>query len=181
MTNKVILGVVVLALVALVAVFWKPWAPTVKVAVPDFCGWSTGGDCNHDVDCVPAGCSGQVCRGQHEENIVTTCEYKECYNAESYGMACSCVNGKCRWALSEGEEEYCGEMSWSVAREIAINSECLSEEPGTEISTNQYCNENTGTWWVDLILEREGCSPACVVNVNTGDAEINWRCTGLAQ
>ena len=28
-------------------------------------------------------------------------------------------------------------------------------------------------------LEKQGCAPACVVNVVTKKAEINWRCTGL--
>ncbi len=41
------------------------------------------------------------------------------------------------------------------------------------------CNSITGTWWMDLDIKKEGCSPACVVDVNTKAAEINWRCTGL--
>lgn len=42
------------------------------------------------------------------------------------------------------------------------------------------CNEITGTWWIDLDVEdAEGCNPACVINVVTNQAEINWRCTGL--
>lgn len=42
------------------------------------------------------------------------------------------------------------------------------------------CNPYTGTWWIPLFVQgHKGCSPACVVNVETKVAEINWRCTGL--
>jgi hypothetical protein len=43
----------------------------------------------------------------------------------------------------------------------------------------QTCNSNTGTWWFDLDVAKAGCNPACVVNLTTKTAEINWRCTGL--
>jgi hypothetical protein len=45
------------------------------------------------------------------------------------------------------------------------------------------CNSITGTWWIDLetTIPRAGCSPACVVNVNSRTAEINYRCTGLME
>lgn len=47
------------------------------------------------------------------------------------------------------------------------------------IVTEDYvCNENTGTMWIDLDIEKEGCNPACVINIITKEAEINWRCTG---
>jgi hypothetical protein len=44
-----------------------------------------------------------------------------------------------------------------------------------------FCNDTTGTWWIDFVPNspKEGCNPACVVFVDTGGAEINWRCTGL--
>ena len=61
-----------------------------------FCGSSTNAICAADSDCKPGGCSGQVCSGA-DENIITTCEYRECYNAEAYGVKCGCVEGKCRW------------------------------------------------------------------------------------
>jgi formate hydrogenlyase subunit 3/multisubunit Na+/H+ antiporter MnhD subunit len=63
------------------------------------------------------------------------------------------------------------------AIDIASKSECVSEGALTD---NIYYNENTKTWWIDLNIKREGCSPACVV-YETGYAEINWRCTGLVQ
>lgn len=42
------------------------------------------------------------------------------------------------------------------------------------------CNEDTGTWWFDLkvVAEKPGCNPACVVDIETNETEINWRCTG---
>jgi len=71
-------------------------------------------------------------------------------------------------------EEYCNDMSLSEAKEIAIASEC-----GDKLKENHFCNEYTNTWWIDLDLEKEGCAPACVINIETKQAEINWRCTGL--
>ena len=67
-------------------------------------------------------------------------------------------------------------LSYDEAVTIAEASECTQE--GT-LSDTYMCNENTGTWWIDLNLEKEGCAPACVVDVNDKTAEINWRCTGL--
>jgi len=81
-----------------------------------------------------------------------------------------------------GQEESCvktetgEEMSFSEAKEIALESECVGEG---NLTDEYFCNQNTGTWWIDLDIEKEGCAPACVVNVSTGEAEINWRCTGL--
>lgn len=78
--------------------------------------------------------------------------------------------------------EYClnektGEkMNLSKAKEIANNSDCVQQG---SLKEEHFCNENTGTWWFDLDIRKEGCLPACVVNVSTKKAEINWRCTGL--
>lgn len=81
----------------------------------------------------------------------------------------------------EGELELCSKgdqkLSLEDAKEIAINSECNQGE----LKDNAFCNENTGTWWIDLDIEKEGCNPACVIDVVTKTAEINWRCTGLTQ
>ncbi len=60
----------------------------------EFCGWSTYASCKTDSDCRVGGCSGQVCMGAGED-IVTTCEWKECYNPS--GMRCGCVNNACQW------------------------------------------------------------------------------------
>jgi hypothetical protein len=66
-------------------------------------------------------------------------------------------------------------MTEAEAREIAANSECGEAGPLLE---NAFYNDSTATWWIDLDVEQEGCAPACVVHVKTGQAEINWRCTG---
>ncbi|WP_290623350.1 MULTISPECIES: eight-cysteine-cluster domain-containing protein [unclassified Archaeoglobus] len=64
-----------------------------------FCGWSTHAECSSDDECVVTGCSGQVCAGKGEQ-IVTTCEWKNCYDAKKFGVVCGCFNGKCQWAQS---------------------------------------------------------------------------------
>ena len=66
-------------------------------------------------------------------------------------------------------------MSLIEAKEIAIISECGDrlKEPYFEFST---CNSNSGTWWIELDLEKEGCSPACAIDINTKEAKIDWRC-----
>ncbi|MFH1222457.1 MAG: eight-cysteine-cluster domain-containing protein [Candidatus Micrarchaeota archaeon] len=62
-----------------------------------FCGTSTNGGCSSNSDCMKGGCSGQVCQSKNEEPVITTCEYTECYNADTYGVSCGCVGGKCQW------------------------------------------------------------------------------------
>lgn len=77
-------------------------------------------------------------------------------------------------------EEFCQKqgtdikLSLSEAKIMAIQGQC-----GDKLKDTYICNEITGTWWIDLDIEKEGCSPACVINVETKTAEINWRCTGL--
>jgi hypothetical protein len=66
-------------------------------------------------------------------------------------------------------------MSYSDAVAIAMASDCAAEGG---LKDTSVCNSVTGTWWLDMDVQREGCNPACVVDVNTGAAEINWRCTG---
>jgi len=63
-----------------------------------FCGWSTESACKTDADCLKSGCSGQVCQGRAEEPIVTTCEWRDCYNTEVYGVKCGCFARKCQWS-----------------------------------------------------------------------------------
>ena len=85
-----------------------------------------------------------------------------------------------KYAAVELEEEYCAKigsgesMTLTEAKEIAVTGEC-----DDRLKESYMCNENTGTWWIDLDIEKEGCYPACVVNVATKETEINWRCTGL--
>jgi len=64
------------------------------------------------------------------------------------------------------------------AMAIAEASECV--ENGTLSDSYSY-NQVTETWWIDLNIEKPGCSPACVVDEVAMVAEINWRCTGLLE
>ncbi len=68
-------------------------------------------------------------------------------------------------------------LSISEAIAIAKSSECGKYG----IKEPYACNNITGTWWLSLDAKKEGCNPACVVNVETKAAEINWRCTGLKE
>jgi hypothetical protein len=67
-------------------------------------------------------------------------------------------------------------LSYQEAADIAQESECLEQG---QLKEMHFCNEGTGTWWIDLDIDKPGCAPACVVNVSDRTAEINWRCTGL--
>lgn len=62
-----------------------------------FCGTSTDGACSQDSDCIAGGCSGQVCQSAAEPPVITTCEYRTCYDASAFGVSCGCSSGKCRW------------------------------------------------------------------------------------
>jgi len=68
-----------------------------KTEKPGFCGWSTNGPCQNNDDCIVGGCSGQVCQSKNEPPVVTTCEYSDCYDRIAYGVACKCVENKCKW------------------------------------------------------------------------------------
>jgi hypothetical protein len=70
------------------------------------------------------------------------------------------------------------EMNYSDARKIAKEN-CVQGS----LKDEHFCNDSTGTWWIDFAPNepKEGCNPACVVNIETETAEINWRCTGLIQ
>lgn len=110
--------------------------------------------------------------------VVDVNSFRECVDAgypifESLPRMCETPDGR------EFIEESCSlpagkTMTLADALEIAINSDCEGSLTDTAI-----CNPDTGTWWIDLDVEKEGCSPACVVDVETGTAETNWRCTGL--
>jgi eight-cysteine-cluster-containing protein len=63
-----------------------------------FCGASTRGECAFDDDCKTGGCSGQVCQSAKEASLITTCEWKACYNSARYKLSCKCVDGECLWA-----------------------------------------------------------------------------------
>jgi hypothetical protein len=67
-------------------------------------------------------------------------------------------------------------MLIDTAKEIAMEN-CKEGE----LKETYFCNDFTGTWWIDFAPDKpkEGCNPACVIDIEKGTAEINWRCTGL--
>jgi eight-cysteine-cluster-containing protein len=71
-----------------------------RMVFPDlksFCGTSTNGTCSSDSDCIRGGCSSQVCQSKFEEPVITTCEWRDCYEYEDVGVSCGCQGGKCQW------------------------------------------------------------------------------------
>jgi eight-cysteine-cluster-containing protein len=46
---------------------------------------------------LKGGCSGQVCQSVKEPPVITTCEWRDCYDPAPFGLQCGCVNGACRW------------------------------------------------------------------------------------
>lgn len=75
-------------------------------------------------------------------------------------------------------------LDYQEAVKITEKSECLEQGQLKESDacnapdSHCFCNENTGTWWIDLDINKPGCLPACVIDVVTKQATINWRCTG---
>lgn len=54
------------------------------------------GTCNTDSDCVPTGCSAELCSS--DETLMTTCEVKpDAPDTNTY--SCGCVEGMCSWYL----------------------------------------------------------------------------------
>jgi hypothetical protein len=65
----------------------------------------------------------------------------------------------------------------------ACNPSCYYSTPkclmASKMCEKTYvCNIGTGTYWINMNLTKQGCSPACVVDVANQSASINWRCTG---
>jgi len=68
-------------------------------------------------------------------------------------------------------------LTEKTARELAETSGiCVAEG---EVGEFEAYNENSKTWWFELLTVKGDCQPACVVNEETLITEINWRCTGL--
>ncbi len=66
-------------------------------------------------------------------------------------------------------------MSYADARAIAEKSVCASEGG---LKDTHWCNQFTGTWWIDTSITKPGCSPTCVIDVANKTAVIDWMCTG---
>ena len=73
----------------------------------------------------------------------------------------------------------CLGMNYDEAAKIASAGGCGEDVRLKEkLNEANFCNEVTKTFWIDMDIDKPGCSPACVVNIETKTAEINWRCTG---
>jgi len=60
-------------------------------------------------------------------------------------------------------------LTLEEALAIANDSTCVQEGA---VKEDCNCNATTGTCWLDMDVEgHEGCNPACVVNIETGEAE----------
>ncbi|MEM2962935.1 MAG: hypothetical protein QXN01_00340 [Candidatus Anstonellales archaeon] len=54
-------------------------------------------ECVVDMDCVVAGCSGQLCVRVGKNDTITTCEMRPEYACYSKFGGCGCVEGRCMW------------------------------------------------------------------------------------
>ena len=64
----------------------------------EFCGISTNSECQTDEDCITTGCSNQICQSKNEEELMTTCEFIECFDARKFKVSCKCIDNKCQWS-----------------------------------------------------------------------------------
>lgn len=81
-------------------VFVQEVTPTqTQIANPaeEFCGSSSLAACKINSDCQAGGCSGQVCQAKDSELAISTCEWKDCYDAKKFNLECKCVEEKCQW------------------------------------------------------------------------------------
>jgi len=88
---------IAILIIAIVVVLYIAMQKPAEKPSEAFCGSSTEGRCSGNSDCKVGGCSGQVCQSKQEANIITTCEWRNCYNASAYNLECKCINGKCKW------------------------------------------------------------------------------------
>jgi len=80
------------------------------------------------------------------------------------------------------EAKTTAKLTLEEAKKIAEEGDCSKEGKLKDPQENKTpYNETTKTWWFDMDVKKEGCSPACVVKDEEKTSEINWRCTGLVQ
>jgi len=140
----------------------------------------TGGECF----CVAPDsceCINSKCEGVFKDNPEDINSFDECTRAgypvlESYPRQCKTENDQTFTEENCVDSESKSILTLADAKQIAIESEC-----GDVLKDTYVCNENTGTYWIDLNIEKPGCVPACVVDIITREAVINWRCTGLIE
>jgi eight-cysteine-cluster-containing protein len=148
-------------------------------AEEDFCGNSTLHECSVHSECVKSGCSGQVCAHAQEE-IVTTCEYRNCYKASEYGLQCGCFDNRCQWSdepkcAGEGELTS-GPVSPEYQFGCCSGLESFYPHPEGFVGAGNLCydpakgvpvcmgnaTDDEGWYYPDQTLLREGdCAPPC--------------------
>ena len=85
----------------------------------------------------------------------------------------------------ENQIEKCQSQSGKTMRfdeaMLIGEKQCLGGK--LDMNEEYFCNDYTGTWWIGFLPDevKEGCNPACVVDIESETAEINWRCTGLIE
>ncbi len=69
-----------------------------KIISPNlqFCGVSSYSECMSNEDCIVSGCSAQFCSSKYEP-VLSTCEFRECFNHLKFGVECKCIDGMCQW------------------------------------------------------------------------------------
>ncbi|NIO45130.1 MAG: hypothetical protein GTN36_06305 [Candidatus Aenigmarchaeota archaeon] len=160
-------------------------------------------NCVTDDDCIVFGESGDCNCGCFNKNYEQWEPGGKCFCAAP--IACECVNANCEGLFDVNDFETCAKVTGQVMESYPrqcryenktfveescqsngniltlADAEQIAKEKCGEIKETYVCNEFTGTYWIDLVLEKTGCNPACVVNIETIEAEINWRCTGLIE
>jgi len=57
---------------------------------------STYSERQTDEYCITTGCSNQICQSKNEGELMTTCEFKECFGAKTFKVTCKCIDNKCQ-------------------------------------------------------------------------------------
>ncbi len=137
-----------------------------KLGTEEFCGTSTYGACETDADCLRAGCSDSVCQSVGEESVITTCEFKECYNAEKYNARCVCLENKCQWLV---KKELKGELTQAQIGEIIRERNRLKVR--TQIQAGE-CPENCTCTGSVIKCEIEGGREMRVMAGESGNVVV---------
>jgi len=177
----ILIVVIIIVIGGLVYLAYQSSTETEEPSAEEQACLDAGGAVSTSLCCLEAGEFPNLC-------LVGACGCSPDNSVET--KICDCGEGKCFdgdscQLIEPGvrEDEAClgpegGSMFLTEAQALAQESACTEEG---FLGEGGMCNTETGTWWLDFepTEPKEGCSPACVVNIETNEAEINWRCTGL--
>ena len=81
-------------------------------------GPSTAGECSSDADCVPAGCSQEMCvsKATAGDGLMSPCEIAPCFQVLD---SCTCQAGACTWTVKSELPEPLRELIEGGAPEAA--------------------------------------------------------------